>query len=257
MIQVQGLKKSYGGYQALDDLSFEVPRGAYLVIIGPNGAGKSALMKLTMGLLTPDAGTIALGGVHPQRLPRGAVGYVPQIKAINRKFPASAEELVLSGLLGYWPFFGKKAAFIKAHQALDEVGALHLLGKPLSGLSGGELQRVYLARAFARRPKYLILDEPATGIDAVGEKDMYQLIEIGRETFGATVVMVSHDMETARYHASHVLLLNRKMVSFGPPEVVLTQHNLDLAFGHAHHTHACLPREQHRIKVKLPEREPK
>ena len=256
MIQIIGLSKSFDSYQALDDLSFEVPRGAYLVIVGPNGAGKSALMKLIMGLSEPDRGTVTLAGIKPHRLPRNSVGYVPQIKTINHKFPALPEDLVLSGLLGYWPFFEKKSAYRKAYQALEEVGASHLQGKPLRGLSGGELQRVYLARAFARRPQYLILDEPATGIDAVGEKDMYQLIEIGRESFGATVVIVSHDLETARYHASDVLLLNRKLLAFGAPQLVLTQHNLDLAFGHAHHTHACMPKQHQRLNIKLPEREP-
>jgi zinc transport system ATP-binding protein len=107
----------------------------------------------------------------------------------------------------------------------------------LGRLSGGQLQRVYLARALVRRPRLLLLDEPATGVDRLGEVDLYRHLEAYQEETGATILMITHDWEAA-HHASHVLVLNRRVIGFGPPERALSEECLRQAFGHLGHEHA-------------------
>jgi zinc transport system ATP-binding protein len=123
-------------------------------------------------------------------------------------------------------------------ETLALVGAEHLCHRPIGWLSGGELQRVYLARALVRNPKLLLLDEPATGIDPIGEDDMYQILEQYQVKSDVTILMVTHDWLAAKHHATQVLLLNRRQMSFGPPELALADEPMRRAFGHVGHTHA-------------------
>jgi zinc transport system ATP-binding protein len=120
---------------------------------------------------------------------------------------------------------------------MAQVGTEHLALRPIAKLSGGELQRVCLARSLVREPRLVMLDEPTTGIDAVGEADIYKLLEAYQKASGATILMITHDWHAATHHANWVLLLNRKQVSFGPPSEALNEDNLRVAFGHIGHTH--------------------
>ncbi|AEB12129.1 metal ABC transporter ATP-binding protein [Marinithermus hydrothermalis] len=237
VLEVGGLTVRFGDHQALERVAFTVPEGAFVAIVGPNGGGKSTLIKAVLGLVEPAQGHLRVLGRRPREVPPGWIGYVPQVKTLDRTFPALAFELVVSGLRRRWPMRVSRAERTAALEALARVGAAHLVERPLARLSGGELQRVYLARALVRRPELVLLDEPATGIDAVGEQDLYRLLEAYQRETRATILMVTHDWEAARHHASHVLVLNRRLIGFGPPERALSEECLRRAFGHVGHAH--------------------
>ncbi|PZA06977.1 MULTISPECIES: metal ABC transporter ATP-binding protein [unclassified Meiothermus] len=236
-VQVQDLRVRFGDFQALQDVSFAAPQGSFVAIVGPNGAGKSTLLRVLLGLVQPERGRFQLFGKPLAALPPGQVGYVPQVKGFDRSFPALALELVVSGIRRAWPFRVRPAERQTAREALEQVGASHLENRSLGRLSGGELQRVYLARALVHRPRLLLLDEPATGVDAVGEADLYRHLEAYQQRSGATILMITHDWEAAHHHATHVLLLNRRVIGFGPPPQVLCPECLSRAFGHVGHAH--------------------
>jgi zinc transport system ATP-binding protein len=226
-----------GEATVLQDVSFELAAGCFLAVVGPNGAGKSTLVKVALGLVTPQRGHAALFGVEAGAWPE-RIGYVPQLKTFDRSFPATALELVTTGLRRRWPARVGVGERELAYAALSRVGAEHLAKRQLARLSGGELQRAYLARALARRPELVLLDEPATGVDFLAEHDLYDLLEGYQRDTGATVVMVTHDLAAARYHADRVLVLNRQVHGFGTPDEVLCESCLERAFGHLGHHHA-------------------
>ena len=234
-LEIQDLSVRFGEFWALEGVSLSVPEGAFVAIVGPNGAGKSTLLKAVLGLI-PFLGEVRAFGLPLAQADPMWFGYVPQIKTFDRSFPALALELVLTGLRRRWPFRISPAEREEARKVLKRVGAEDLAERPLGRLSGGQLQRVYLARALIRRPRILLLDEPATGVDRVGEADLYHYLEDYQKASGAAVLMITHDWEAA-HHATHVLVLNRKVVGFGPPEKALTEACLRQAFGHVGHAH--------------------
>jgi zinc transport system ATP-binding protein len=237
-VEVKNLVVTFDGHQSLSDVNLRIPQNEFIAIVGPNGGGKSTFLKALLGLFPPQEGTIKLFGKSPKKVDSSLIGYVPQAKTMDRSFPALSIELVLTGVIGSWPWWFRKDEQQKALNAMERVGADHLAQRPLSKLSGGELQRVCLARSIVREPKLIMLDEPATGIDVVGEGDLYRLLEIYQKESSATIMMVTHDWHAATHHANKVLLLNRKQISFGPPGEALTEDNLRLAFGHIGHKHA-------------------
>ena len=236
-LRLEGLTVRFGRQVVLDGLDVTVPTGAFVSIVGPNGAGKSTLFRVILGLQAPSAGRVEVLGRPPQALPRGALGYVPQLKTQDRSFPALSIELVVTGLVGRWPVRIDEDTRIRAMAALDQVGAGNLAHRPIGQLSGGQIQRVYLARSLASKPKMLLLDEPGTGIDTVGMADLHHALEDYQHESGGTVLMVTHDWESAYHHATHVLLLARECVAFGPPREALAEVNLRRAYGHTEHHH--------------------
>lgn len=235
-VEVSGLSVRFGAYEPIHNVSFALPEGAFAVVVGPNGAGKSALLKTILGLHPLASGKINLWGKPHGQRPAMAIGYVPQIKTLHRGFPAVGIDLVVNGLRAAWPGRIHAQERDLAVAALVRVGAEHLANKELAHLSGGELQRVYLARSLVRVPRLFVLDEPATGIDTQGEADLYHILEQERHR-GATVIMVSHDLHAAMHHASHVVVLNRALVGFGSPQDTLQDQVLKRAFGHQRHAH--------------------
>jgi len=245
VLHVHGVSVRFSDALVLEDVTFDLAAGCFLAVVGPNGGGKSTLIKVALGLIKPQRGHAALfgevAGARPEQ-----VGYVPQLKTFDRTFPATALELVVTGLRRSWPARITRAERDTGIDALDHVGAASLAGRPLARLSGGELQRVYLARALAREPELVLLDEPATGVDFLAEHDLHDLLEAYQEHMAAggrqaTVVMITHDMAAARYHADQVLVLNRRLMAFGPPDEVLVDDELRSAFGHRHHEHTVAP----------------
>ena len=236
-VAVDYLSVKFDEFLALDNISFKIPEGAFLAILGPNGSGKSVLIQTLIGLITPTIGKIKIFGENPSSLSPELVGYVPQIKTLDRTFPAKSIELVLTGIYYKWPWHIRKKERQKALQALEEVGASHLAERSISKLSGGELQRVYLARCIMRNPRLIVLDEPATGIDITLAADLHHILENIQAKNRTTIIMATHDLATASHHASHVLLLNRRLICFGKPEEALKEDCLHQTFGHAGHRH--------------------
>lgn len=238
-VHIHNVSVRFGLVEVLTNVSLDLEPGRTLAIIGPNGGGKSTLIKVALGLIRPDSGHAAIFG-HDAGVRPDLIGYVPQLKTFDRTFPASAVELVVSGLRRSWPVHITRAEAGLAAEALQLVGAEQLMGRRLAQLSGGEVQRVYLARAMVRRPQVVLLDEPATGVDFLAEHDLLQLLENYQKQSGAAVVMITHDLTAARFHADMVAVLNRTLRACGTPDEVMTDAILSAAYGHRGHGHRVL-----------------
>lgn len=213
LITCKEVKMGYEGKIILDNVNFTVNQGDYLCIIGENGSGKSTLMKGLLKLKTALGGKIGYG----EGLVANQIGYLPQQTDIQRNFPASVYEVVLSGRLnqlGWRPFFNNKDKKVVLEK-MEWMGIKHLKGQSFQELSGGQQQRVLLARALCATQKLLLLDEPVAGLDPVVTAEMYDLIKTINEKHDITVIMISHDIEAAVKHASHILQLGNKQLYFG------------------------------------------
>lgn len=236
-IEIQNMSLSLRGNLVLDGIDLKAASPSFLSVIGPNGAGKSVFVKSLLGLLAPSKGSIRLFEREPKHVPASWIGYVPQFKNFERSFPARALDLVVSGLQHRWPSSISKKEKNLALESLRRVHAEHLIHRQVSTLSGGELQKCYLARALIQERKLIILDEPSTGIDTFGEADLYHIVENEQKLRGSNIIMVTHDLAVAQHHSSCVLLLNRKQISFGSPNDALDPESIDRAFGHSEHKH--------------------
>lgn len=211
-ISCRDLKLGYEGKTVTEGLTFEVSRGDYLCVIGENGAGKSTLIKALLGLNPPISGSISF----PGGLSSSAIGYLPQHTAVQKDFPASVKEIVLSGCLGkdgFHPFYTKKQKAF-AEKQMDRLGLTRLKNRCYRELSGGQRQRVLLARALCATEEILLLDEPVAGLDPKVTKEMYEIIEDLNKS-GVTVIMVSHDISAAVKYASRILHLGPTQLFFG------------------------------------------
>ena len=199
----QKLCVGYDGKSVLQDLNFEVFAGDYLCIVGENGSGKSTLMKTILGLQPPISGRILTG----DGLRKNEIGYLPQQTVVQKDFPASVREIVLSGCQGRCgsrPFYNKEEKQLTA-EAMDKMQITQLARRCYRELSGGQQQRVLLARALCATRKMLLLDEPVSGLDPKVTAEMYALIEKLNREDGITIIMISHDITAAIKYASHIL----------------------------------------------------
>ena len=199
----QNLCVGYDGKSVLQDLNFEVFAGDYLCIVGENGSGKSTLMKTILGLQPPTSGRILTG----DGLRKNEIGSLPQQTVVQKDFPASVREIVLSGCQGRCgsrPFYNKEEKQLAA-EAMDKMQITQLARRCYRELSGGQQQRVLLARALCATQKMLLLDEPVSGLDPKVTAEMYALIEKLNRKDGITVIMISHDIAAAAKYASHIL----------------------------------------------------
>lgn len=190
----------------VENISFELRRNEITTIIGPNGAGKSTLVKLIAGLLQPSEGKI-------QRHSPLTIGYVPQRLTLDQSMP-----LKVSRFLSL-----SRAPKERRQAALAQLSIKHLGGQQMHSLSGGELQRVLLARAIARKPDLLVLDEPLQGVDVNGQIELYRLISSLRDSLNCAILMVSHDLHLVMAETDSVICLNHHMCCHGKPESV-SQH---------------------------------
>lgn len=220
------------GKTILKDISFNIKSSDFISILGPNGAGKTTLFKLILGIEK-----ITTGSINFNNLTRKDVAYVPQVKTLDRTFPASALELVCTGINKTWSFWNSKKDIMQATEVMSALNAEHLANRQLKNLSGGELQRIYLARAIAKKPKLLLLDEPATGVDFICEKDINEVLTRLNDEASITIVMITHDFSTAYCHSKNVLLLNKEKIYYGDPQSALTDKNLMATFSNTIHTH--------------------
>ncbi|MBQ7638834.1 MAG: ABC transporter ATP-binding protein [Clostridia bacterium] len=212
-ISCRDLRLGYEGRTVTEGLTFEVNRGDYLCVVGENGAGKSTLIKALLGLNPPLSGEIAF----PGGLKAAAIGYLPQHNAVQKDFPASVKEIVLSGCLGkggFQPFYTREQKAL-AERQMERLGITEIKSRCYRELSGGQRQRVLLARALCATEEILLLDEPVAGLDPKVTKEMYEIIDSLNKS-GVTVIMVSHDISAAVRYASHILHLGPTPLFFGP-----------------------------------------
>lgn len=210
----QNLCLGYDGHEIVHDLSFEVNAGDYLCIVGENGSGKSTLMKTILSLQSPLSGSVTTG----DGLLKNEIGYLPQQTPVQRDFPASVWEIVLSGCQGrrgFKPFYDKDDRRL-AQSTIKKMNLEALTKRCYRELSGGQQQRVMLARALCATEKILLLDEPVTGLDPKASQEMYSCIrELNGE--GTTVIMITHDINAANLYANRILHLGKR-VFFGTKE---------------------------------------
>lgn len=236
LVAVDAVSLARSGQNVLTDVSLAVLPGRIVTIVGPNGAGKSTLVKVALGLVAPDSGSV-------RRAAGIAVGYVPQRLTVEPNLPLSVRRFLAMAA----PRLGADALIA----ALDRVGAGRVLGRQVSQLSGGELQRVMLARAMLRRPQFLVLDEPVGGVDMAGQAELYDLIAALAHEDGSGVLMVSHDLHVVMAATDEVVCLNRHVCCAGHPEAVSRHPEYLALFGsrvasslavYTHiHDHAHLP----------------
>ena len=207
----------YDGREIVHGLNFEIDAGDYLCIVGENGSGKSTLMRTLLGLQQPMSGKVLTG----EGLLQKEIGYLPQQTAVQKDFPATVREIVISGFqgrCGLRPFYTKEEKRI-AEENIERMGISHLAKRCYRELSGGQQQRVLLARALCATGKMLLLDEPVSGLDPKATAEMYRLIE-KLNSDGITVIMISHDMEAALFYADRILHIGNT-VFFGTKQEYL------------------------------------
>jgi len=231
LISLDQVTVHFAGQAVLDNIQLSVKAGEIVTLIGPNGAGKTTLVRAVLGLLKPDRGSV-------WRKPRLRIGYMPQKLQVDATLPLSVLRF-----LRLVPGVDRPRALA----ALEEVGATQVIDSPVQNISGGEMQRVLLARALLREPELLVLDEPVQGVDVNGQLELYSLITRLRERHGCGVLMVSHDLHLVMSTTDQVVCLNRHVCCSGHPEQVsgdpafvelFGKNAASLAVYHHHHDHA-------------------
>ena len=227
IIEVSRVWFSFNGQPVLQDVDLRVPPGDYLVVIGPNGGGKTTLLKLMLGLLEPTRGTVRVFGQSPRKAAH-RIGYVPQDVHINKTFPVSVLDVVLMGRLrsGKARSRHSRQDRLAAQAALEQLGVWGYRDRRIGELSGGQLQRVFIARALVSAPEILFLDESTASIDAQSRGEFYEaLTELNRTV---TIVAVSHDMMILSSHVKSVACVNRDLHHHDSGEI--TQEMLDATY---------------------------
>lgn len=214
VLEVVNVSKKFGEKVVLDDVTFFVPIGEFLCLCGPNGAGKSTLLKAILGLVDPDKGSIRINGL-PAREGRSKIGYVPQRKAFDRDFPATPLEVIVACLRGRWPLRITKEEREIAMAMLEKTGAVTLANAQMRDLSGGETQRVFLARALSTKPDLLILDEPTAGVDVGGRAAIVDLMAELSASETIAAILVTHNLQAVARCAERVVYLERSVKAWG------------------------------------------
>jgi ABC-type Mn2+/Zn2+ transport system ATPase subunit len=230
-VRLEDITAGYGERVALSHISLGVPRGSLLAVVGPNGAGKSTLLKVMAGLLQPFSGHVeVLGGDVGQHARQ--VAYLPQAEAVDWQFPVSVGDVVM---MGRYPLIGwgrRPGATDREHvaNALATVGMQAQADRQIGALSGGQRRRVFLARAIAADPDLYLLDEPVTGVDAVTQEDLMDVLEAEARA-GKTVIATTHDLLCAAQRFQQAALINGRLVAQGPANLVLDQRLLAETYG--------------------------
>jgi len=233
VIAAHNLAVALGGKTVLEDITFTAGSGELTGVIGPNGAGKTTLLRAILGLVPLQEGSLSVFGISGRRLKdiRPRIGYMPQRQSFERRFPLSSADVVATGLLSPQTIFrrirGREDQVRKALRAVGMEGYYH---RPFQGLSGGEQQRVLLARALSRRPKLLLLDEPNTGLDFPAQQSFVKLLRELKDKEGLAIILVSHDLASIAPAADKLLCINRTMHIHGHPAEVLRSPYLDEAY---------------------------
>lgn len=251
LIEIRNVSFSYDTLPVLENINLDIPKGDYLAIVGPNGAGKTTLLKIILNLLQPRTGEIKLFGENIKKFKNWPkIGYVPQQTSnFDKNFPATVMEIILTGRYG-------KIGLFKNISGKDREAAERVLGKLnmwtqkdklIGNLSGGELQRVFIARALVSDPEIIFLDEPAVSIDPKTREEFYGLLKMMNEEMNLTVVLISHDVEMVLREAKHIVCVNKNLMCHSLPEEFVKNTRLTDIFGgeikiithaHDHKNHA-------------------
>jgi zinc transport system ATP-binding protein len=218
VVDINDLWVYYDGISILQGVSLSVEKGDFLGIIGPNGGGKTTLLKVILGLITPSRGKVYVLNRSPKSS-RHLIGYVPQYNPFDRDFPVNVHDTVLMGCNGTRGLIKRysKEDKERAQMALETVGMFTYRNQQLGKLSGGEQQRVFIARALVSRPRLLLLDEPTSGIDSAMQTDFYELLE--RLKKDVTIIMVSHDISAVSIYVDKIACLNHELYYHGSKEI--------------------------------------
>jgi len=228
IIEISNVSFFYGTDAVLKNISLHVHRGDYLGLIGPNGAGKTTLLKIMLGLLKPTSGSVKLFGQELKRFNEWSkIGYVPQkVANFDPNFPCSVEEAVLMGLYAKRGLFHfvTKGDRARVKEALLSVEMVPYKDSLIGNLSGGEQQRVFIARALVTDPEVIFLDEPTTGVDAKSREEFYALLRNLNNMRDLTLVLISHDVATVVRDAMHIAYIDRTLTYKGSPEEFVKEH---------------------------------
>ncbi len=225
-LKVDHLSVNYDTRSVLSDVSFSIPRGSLVGILGPNGAGKSTLLKALLGLVKPLSGDISFFGSSYKKM-RRFIAYVPQRTMVDWDFPVSVLDVVLMGAYIRRGLFKriKPEDRALAKKALLEVGLDALADRQISELSGGQQQKVFIARALIQQTEMYLMDEPFAGVDMTTEKVLIDILK-GLQKDKKTIFVVHHDLSSVRKYFDYVILLHKELVAAGPIEEVFTKENL-------------------------------
>lgn len=230
-VRLSDVSAGYGDRVALSHITLNVARGSLLAVVGPNGAGKSTLLKVIAGLLKPYSGSVeVLGGTVGTSARR--IAYLPQAEAVDWQFPVSVGDVVM---MGRYPLIGiGRGPRRHDHQlvgaALETVGMQDAMDRQIGSLSGGQRRRVFLARALAADPDLYLLDEPVTGVDAVTQEDLMDVLE-AQTGSGKTVIATTHDLLCAAQRFQQAALINGRLIAKGAANLVLDQELLAETYG--------------------------
>ncbi|MBN4066856.1 metal ABC transporter ATP-binding protein [Simkania negevensis] len=218
MLSFQNVSFAYQKSAVLKNIELSISKGEYIAVIGPNGGGKTTLLKLIMGFIQPTTGEVKVFGASP-KLARPHIGYVPQVVHYDRDFPITCFELVLTGRLARLPWHGRYAAEDKeaVQKVLEELGIASLAYSPIAVLSGGQLQRLFIARALVSNPRLLLLDEPTASIDPEAQEEIYDILKNLVRTM--TIVMVTHNLQCLVKEVQRVICVQREAVSMTPEQI--------------------------------------
>lgn len=210
VVHAEGVNFAYDGCPVLDNIHLRVQQGEFLAMMGPNGGGKTTLLKLLLGVLTPQKGDITVLNAVPGKA-SSKIGYVPQQTNVHLQFPISVEDLVLLGRLPHrsWLRHFATADRMAAREALEQVGMWSCRNRRIGQLSGGQRQRVFIARALANGPELLFLDEPTASVDTEFQDALYTLLK--KLNARMTIIVVSHDISVLSSCATSVACVNRTL----------------------------------------------
>ena len=220
-----------GNTQALDDVTFSITKGKKVAVVGPNGGGKSTLFNALAGLVPVVNGSLKINGLSPQDA-KGSISYVPQRDLINRNFPLSVKQVVEMGLVSKnsLNLFSRKQINLKIKEALENVGLSEKINQNINNLSGGQFQRVLIARGLAQDADILLLDEAFSAVDVGAQEDIMSLIsDINLD--GKTILVATHDINNLEEKFDEVICLNRHCCAYGNPSEVLTKDVIKEMYG--------------------------
>ena len=223
LVDIQDVSFGYDASPVLRDVTLQVQPRDFIGVVGPSGSGKTSLLRLLLGTVHPQRGTVS-------RRPRAAVAYVPQLETVNWNFPVTVGECVLMARTERRLPWSSRAEKLEVSRLLDRLGIGGLAGRHIRELSGGQQQRMFIARALLRRPQLLLMNEPTTGVDIASRHDMLHLLgELNDE--GMAILLTTHDLNGVAAHLPKLVALQGTVIAAGPPQDVITSSVLERTFG--------------------------